>query len=124
MTFDQLFHLLDERITHMPYTKRAIINTTKGQMSRDDYQKRIETLCDNGDEKTCLSAYMSFAVRYYGFLANEISKLPTNGALLYRGHKHINPFAESEYTKAGNGKVYFSNNPAYVMSVYGWGVNL
>lgn len=63
-------------------------------------------------------------MRYNGFrLKLEFKSLPTDGSLVYRGHKHPDPFSKSEDAKTRGDKVYFSSNPNYVHSIYSVGYN-
>lgn len=60
------------------------------------------------------------AMKYYGIDVSEFidSKPPTDGSVVYRGHKHPNPFSKGFDSKALDDKTYFTNNASYAYNVY------
>lgn len=58
---------------------------------------------------------------HYGFLG--LSKLSKDGSLVYRGHKHLDPFSKGDDAKAKGEAVYFAADPKYAYSVYSIGYN-
>ena len=68
--------------------------------------------------------YLDNVMKYYGFTLKEgLDSLPTDGSLVYRGHKDPDPFAKGEDSKARDNEVYFSSNPNYTYGVYSVGLN-
>ena len=67
--------------------------------------------------------------RYYGIKFNRDTSrgsidLPSDGSIVYRGHKSLDPFAQGDDAKSvESGKVYFTNNAYYAIGVYSTNYN-
>jgi hypothetical protein len=72
-----------------------------------------------------ISTRLNTIFRSYGFDlgGKELNKLPTNGSMVYRGHKSPSPTSKGYDAKAEGSKVYWSLNPKYAFSVYSKGNN-
>jgi hypothetical protein len=65
---------------------------------------------------------LDHVVKYYGVDISEYN-YPKDGSVVYRGHKHPDPFSKGNDAKASDDKVYFASNAFYAFGVYSDGFN-
>lgn len=76
------------------------------------------------DIRNDINSHLENVMKYYGFTLKEgFNSLPTDGSLVYRGHKDPDPFSKGEDAKAKDNKIYFAANPKYAYKTYSIGFN-
>lgn len=64
---------------------------------------------------------LSHVMKYYGIDVRKFiyeGGYPTDGSVVYRGHKHADPFSRGSDAKAPDEKAYFTNNAEYAYNIY------
>lgn len=133
--FNQYFEERFERVRNSnQYTKFGNVQKS----GTDDIEYNPELWKSNNDKKTKefipdnhelgirqnisneIKTRLNTIFRSYGFDlgGQELNKLPSDGSMVYRGHKSPNPSSKGYDAKAKGSTVYWSLNPKYAFNVY------
>ena len=98
---------------------------SKFNFNRDEFLKRREQATANAQDDGIadISEQLGLAAKHFGMAAkwknNHFEEFPKDGSIMYRGHKHLDPWSFSSDAKADpKDGVYWSNNLEYVFNVY------
>jgi hypothetical protein len=112
---------VDGRALHNPdQFKKDRTDDLKGSTTPDSSLGIVGSIRSNTRQ------LLKHAMRYYGI---DIRKFvydegwPTDGSVVYRGHKHPNPFSKGLDSKALDDKTYFTNQASYAYGVYSTNYN-
>lgn len=111
----------DDRALHNPdQFKKNRTDDLKGSTTPDSSLGIVGSIRSNTRQ------LLDHAMRYYGINIRKFvydEGWPTDGSVVYRGHKHPNPFSKGFDSKALDDKTYFTNQASYAYGVYSTNYN-
>jgi hypothetical protein len=96
------------------YKSKRVEDQSKSE--EDTYDPKLGLV---GSIRADTEKLLKHVVRYYGINTDPYEEhAPKDGSVVYRGHKHPDPFSKGDDAKALKDKVYFTNNPDYAFRIY------